>query len=218
MGEPRISRDVAILIANGLVAGMGIPGVDLNLYRVEAGLDDRNRWKVEFKLKERYIHFNVRCATVWINSGTGEVVMHQYPDCNEPPVIEHATKAKRYSLPDGSTGIYVGAEGGSIFEIAHWEWEALFWDELGATDPNYAPHWEKVFRDSIPDYPTLAEIRGEYGSKVTFGADEIDVLMKECIQIAKSAKNPIALDVVTRILTACELSKASNVSMSFVGD
>ena len=214
-GDPRISSHVAILIAKGLVAE---GGVDLNLYRVEAELDDRNQWKIEFILMERFIHYNVRCATVYISSDTGEIGMHQYPECNKPPVMEHATEAKRYSLPKGFVGIYLGSERSSIYEISPSEWEALFWDELGATDPNHAPDWEKIFSDSIPNYPTLSQIRGEYGSKVTFDANQIDALLKECLQIAKSAKNPLAADIIKKILTACELAKQQNVSLNFVGD
>ena len=96
--------------------------------------------------------------------------------------------------------------------------EALFWDELGATDPNYAPGWQKIFSDSIPSYPVLSKIHGEIGSKVTFEGDEVAALMKECIRVAESAKNPVALNVVKKILTACELAKQNNVSVHFVGD
>lgn len=212
---PRISSDVAILIAKGLVAEAGL---DLNLYRVESVLDGRNRWKIEFILQERYIHFNVRCATVYIDSGTGEVGMNQYPDCGKPPLMNHATKAKHYSLPGGSIGIYIGGERTATYEIIPSEWGALFWDELAAVDPNYVQGWEKLFSDSIPNYPHLSKIHGEVGSRITFEKDEINALMEECVRISESAENPIARNVTKKILTACELAKQKSVSVHFVGD
>lgn len=212
---PRISSDVAILIAKGLVAGAGF---DLNLYRIESALDSRNRWKIEFILHERYLHFNVRCATVYIDSSTGEVGTHQYPECGKPPVMKYATKANPYSLPGGSIGIYIDGEGAAAYEILPLEWGSLFWDELGATDPNYAPDWEELFTDSIPNYPHLSKIRGEIGSRITFEGDGIDSLMKECVRITESAENPIALNVLRKILTACELAKQKKVTLHFVGD
>jgi hypothetical protein len=216
--EKKISPHVATLIAKGLIAGVGF---DLNLYRVEIELDGRNYWKVDFILKERYRHFNVRCATVYVNSDTGEVEENGYFDCNTPPVMENATQSMRYSLPDGSIGIRIDWDPAPTYmrnDIKPEEWEALFWDELGAADPNYAPGWRQIFSDSIPDYPALSKILGEYGSKVTFKENELEALIKECEQIAQSAKNPIALGVVKRILAACDLAKKKNASVSFVGD
>lgn len=222
--EPTISAEVAELIATGIVAQGGI---DLKLYRTEAKLHiggfwkDKSVWTVKFILKERYRHFNIRCAIVDVDSGSGQVMMHSYPLCNEPPVMEHATSPLKYSLPDGSTGIRVN-RGPAPIEIdggiSYDEWGALFWDELGATDPHYAADWQRVFSDSIPNYPKLATILGEYASYITFEGGDLIALMDECLEIADCAKNPVALQVVKRILTACEIAKKENCSVTFIGD
>lgn len=215
MDGPRISRDVAILIAEGLIAKAGF---DLNLYRVATEQESRGSWRVSFILKERYMNFNVRCAIVYVDSETGEVLEHSYPSCNEPPVMEQATKATPSSMPGGSIGIYVGEEQQLTFELAPWDWEALFWDELGASDPKFAPDWQKIFSDSIPKYPNLSKIHGDYGSQVVFEGEQLDALMNECKRIVAAARNPIALDAVKRILTACELAKNRNMPVRFLGD
>jgi len=213
--EKKISSHTATLIAKGLIAGVGF---DLSFYRIEVALDDRNRWRVEFVLKNRYAHCNVRCATVYINSQTGEVGENSYYDCNTLTRGEHSTKGiQQHSLPDGNIGIYIG-EGIHMYEITPSEWEALYWDELGATDPNYAPEWQKIFRNSLPNYPNLSQIRGEYGSKVTFKDGGIDALMNECIQITETARDPIALDLAKTILAICDLAKKEKTVVSFVGD
>jgi hypothetical protein len=127
----------------------------------------------------------------------------------------------RHSLPDGHTGIRVNREPAPIEidrGINYDEWGALFWDELGATDPHDAPDWQRVFSDSIPNYPKLATILGEYASYVTFEGDDLRALINECVQIANSAENPVALEVVKRILTACEIAKKENCSVTFIGD
>ncbi len=222
--EPMISADVAELIATGIVAR---GGANLELYRTEVELLTRGLWKaesvwkVEFVLKERYRHFNVRCAIVEVDGRTGQVMMHSYPLCNEPPVMELATSTLKYSLPDGHTGIRVNRETAPIEidgGIGYDEWGALFWDELGATDPHYALDWRRIFSDSIPNYPKLATILGEYASYVTFEGDDLMALMNECKQIANSAENPLALRVVKRILTACEIARKENCSVTFIGD
>jgi hypothetical protein len=216
--DPTISAHVAELIATGIVARGGF---SLELYRTEVELRTRGVWKVEFVLKERYRHFNIRCAIVEVDSRTGQVMMHGYPLCNESPVMEHATNPLRYSLPDGHTGIRVDREPAPIEidgGINYDEWGALFWDELGAQDPHHAPNWQKIFSDSIPNYPKLATILGEYASYVRFEGDDLVALMNECIRIADSAENPVALRVVKRILTACEIAKNENCSVTFIGD
>lgn len=222
--EPMISADVAELIATGIVARGGL---NLELYRTEVNLRKLSSWKaeyvwkVEFLLKERYQHFNVRCAEVEVDVRTGQVLMHGYPHCNKPPIMDHATSPLRHSLPDGHTGIRIDREGVTNYiveGISYDEWGALFWDELGAKDPHRAPDWQRIFSDSIPNYPKLATILGEYASYVTFEGDDLLALMNECIHIANSAKNPIALQVVKRILTACELAKKENCSVTFIGD
>ena len=147
--------------------------------------------------------------------------MHSYPRCNEAPTMEHATSPLQSSLPDGHTAIRVNTEPAPTYVnwgISGDEWEALFWDELEATDPHHGPEWQKTLSDSIPNYPKLATILGEYASYVTFGGDDLTALMNECIQIADSAKNPVALEVVKRILTACEIAKKENCSVTFIGD
>jgi hypothetical protein len=135
--------------------------------------------------------------------------------------MEHATSPLRYSLPDGHTAIRVNRQTAPIEidrGIDYDEWGALFWDELGATDPHHAPNWQRIFSDSIPSYPRLATILGEYASYVTFDGADLMALMNECIQVANSAKNPVALEVVRRILTACEIAKRENCSVTFIGD
>ena len=222
--EPTISADVAELIATGIVAS---GGTNLELYRTEVKLRTRGLWKaeavwqVEFVLKERYRHFNVPCAIVEVDGRTGQVMMVSYPPCNQPPVMEHATSPMKSSLPDGHTGIRVNREPAPIEiggGISYDEWGALFWDELGATDPHHAPDWQRIFSDSIPNYPKLATILGEYASYITFEGDDLMALMNECIQIADFAKNPVALQVVKRILTACEIARKENCSVTFIGD
>lgn len=128
----RLSSATAVLIAKGLVADRHF---DLDLYRTIVELTDRNTWMVDFVLKERYRHFNVGCATVHLDATTGVVREVGFRACNEPPVIEHATRSLPSSLPNGGVGIYLGEEKMHVYEIAPWEWEALFWDELEATDP-----------------------------------------------------------------------------------
>jgi len=222
--KPMISADVADLIATGIVARGGI---NLKLYRTEVELVTRGLWsvetvwKVEFVIKGRYRHFNVVCPIVEVDSKTGQVMMHSYPRCSEGPVMEHATSPLRHSLPDGHTGIRVNREPAPIEidrGINYDEWGALFWDELGATDPHDAPDWQRVFSDSIPNYPKLATILGEYASYVTFEGDDLRALINECVQIANSGENPVALEVVKRILTACEIAKKENCSVTFIGD
>lgn len=218
VNEPMITADVAELIATGIVARGGI---DLELYRTKVEPRGRGHWKVEFVLKERYRHFNIRCAIVEIDGRTGQVMMHSYPVCNDPPVMEHATNPLKYSLPDGHTAIRVNREPAPIEinrGISYDEWGALFWDELGATDPHHGSGWQKIFSDSIPNYPKLATILGEYASYVNFEGDDLMALVNECMQIANSAKNPVALQVVKRILTACEIAKKENCSVTFIGD
>lgn len=135
---------------------------------------------------------------------------------------------ENHDLPDGYIGIGIINDPNDKSKGKTWhpnanitprEWRALFWDELGAEEPNFElPNWREKFSESIPEYPNLSKVLGEYGTSVIFEGEKVLALKKECERIVLMTHNVLALSVVTRIVDMCELAIERNTSVIFMGD
>ena len=135
---------------------------------------------------------------------------------------------KNHSLPDGYIGIGIMNDPNNRSKGYVWhpspnitpeEWGALFWDELGAEEPDFElSDWKKKFSESVPEYPNLSKVLGEYGTSVIFEGEKVLALKKECERVVIMTHNALALSVVTRIIDMCELAIEKNTSVIFMGD
>ena len=108
--------------------------------------------------------------------------------------------------------------------LTYQEWYELFFVVLGVAQAEFGPLTEKnfpirpvEFSSPVPEYPMLSRINGVYFDAV-FQSDEVQALEDECIRLAKSTSNPLALSGLKKVLRACADAKALGLSIYMMCD